>query len=604
MILLRPIHLLVAVALCLGPWVTAQEGASGESLESGTPAGGESTEGGEAKPKPAEPPPQESGGTSGGTKPPAESQEQKPAGGNENGETKPNPFMEGLGNPFGTGAGASTAFGSSTTEEGAEQIELQKEKPVETEETSSTLKPSESQAAETFSAPGLYGSGSVSFTAGEGRLAKPRFRYSGTIGLGYDDNYLLAPTKQVIVPEQTFFVVTDFGSPEIFALEEVQETVNTYGPNQDGQTQTTTTLKKVVIQPARDPEFTEVVIPEFRGLERESSFVTEANLSFDVQWAKRRTLFVFDLNIGADYYWSRKTDPTQYNGSMSFNYIHRFNPRTQFSAAGSMTYSAQPDYSALVGSTISNSGSYLAGSVKADLSHRWMRRISTLTSLSMNMLTYEEESRSFGNYQEFTLGNEFRYQWSPRLTTLVELRYSTQDYPEAPTLKNNTFYALIGTDWQYSRRLGTTLRIGQATKTFEGAETEAEAQTTPYMELSINYRLGPRTQISWNNRYGFEQNSTPGTEVVSYRSNMNFSHAFSPRFRGNMGISYTKQTFDTPGVELANNTTYIDGNLGLQYVVNRNFVLGMRYSYSQQITTQEVQDYYRNRLFFTASFEY
>jgi len=602
MTLLRPLLLLVVVAFCLKPCIQAQEGA-GTATESGVAGEGETLEeGAESKPKPA-PAPKEGETEGGKIKPMVESQDQKPESTGTDTTTSPNPFMEGIANPFGTGSGAATAFGTSTTEEGAEQEAVEKEK-VGNEETTTTLKPKESSQSESFSAPGLYGSGSVNFTAGEGRMAKPRFRYTGTIGLGYDDNYLQAPTKQIVFPEQRFLVVTDFGAPEIFALQQVEErTFKGYFNNQP-QFETRTFLKKIILQPGRDPEFEEIVIPEFRGLKRESTFITQGNLNFDVQWIKRRTLFTFDLNIGADYYWARKSDPTEYNGSLALNFIHRFSPRLQFSTVASMTYSAQPDYSQLVGSTISNSGSYLAGSIKFDLSNRWARRFTTDTSLNINMLSYEEETRTAGNYQEYTLGNEFRYLWSPRFTSVAELRYSTQEYPESPVLDNNTFYALIGADWKYSRNLGSTLRIGQATKTFKQPLVEEEAQTSPYMELSLNYRLGPRTQFGWTNRFGFEQTSSASTEVQGFRSNMNISHAFSPRLRGNMGFSYTKQTSTTEGVVVDNSTTYLDGNMGLQYIVNRKFVLGMRYSYSQQITTQEVQDYYRNRLFFTASFEY
>jgi hypothetical protein len=58
----------------------------------------------------------------------------------------------------------------------------------------------------TYAAPGFYGSGGQTFSSGQGRFLRPRFRYSASVSMGFDDNTLQTPTDStattLVIPEQ------------------------------------------------------------------------------------------------------------------------------------------------------------------------------------------------------------------------------------------------------------------------------------------------------------------------------------------------------------------------------------------------------------------
>ena len=77
------------------------------------------------------------------------------------------------------------------------------------------------QAPTSFSVPGFYGHGTQQFTVGEGRLARPRFRFTGNISIGYDDNVFQTPTHPASTPEQKVNVLVSSGTPATTATQVV-----------------------------------------------------------------------------------------------------------------------------------------------------------------------------------------------------------------------------------------------------------------------------------------------------------------------------------------------------------------------------------------------
>src|SRR5204863_437004 len=160
-------------------------------------------------------------------------------------------------------------------------------------------------------------------------------------------------------------------------------------------------------------------------------------------------------------------------------YLRRITPRMQFTGNASLSYLSQPDYSQVnVVDTPGSTGGYFVGNVKLDLSYRWAARFSTVTSVTGNSILYQAE-RSGASYYDLGIGNEFRYTQSRRTTWVVEARYSQLKYLEGVDGAISTLFILLGADWTMSRRLRTTLRIGEALRTFESGGKAS----SPYGEL-------------------------------------------------------------------------------------------------------------------------
>ena len=502
------------------------------------------------------------------------------------------------------GAGSSSAFGTkppgagATTGPGAKKPGTGPEGEGAATGAASTFGDEQSpakkpgEAEPTFSIPGGYGRPAQQFTAGEGRLARPRFRYTGSVSFGYDDNVFQSPNNGAS-PDT---VVTVLASPGTAARREVG-----IGPN--GEIQTVTI-------PGTDPQTRKVVIAGQPGTRRIGSFLTRANVGFDVQFASRKTLFTFDIRTGGDWYWDRPGKDVDYTGSVALMYLRRLTPRLQFTANVNANYQTQPDLTQVNTST-RQAGSFLNFSSKGDLTYRLSSRLSVVGSLSYNAVRYTEEVQQAGDYGETVLGTELRYLFSPRLTLLGEVRYSSTAYDTVSTRDAHTLFLLLGGEVTLSRRFTSTVRVGASVRSFDEGGGSA---TSPYGELTLNYQLAKATVIRLNGRYGFEEPPDAQSKLLSLRTGLSLVQSFSPRLHGTLGVNYVRQTTTTtplavapatgtlPEVETAINT--VDSTIGFEYNVTRNWTLNANYSYTREAGSNALREYYRNRIFVGAAYDF
>ena len=451
-----------------------------------------------------------------------------------------------------------------------------------------TKKPADAEA--TFTIPGGYGKPAQQFTAGEGRLARPKFRYTGSVSFGYDDNVFQAPTNSVN-PDAEVTVLASAGTPD--------RTEVGIGPNGEVQT--------VVIK-GTSPKTRKVIIPGGLGPERIGSFLTRANVGFDVQFASRKTLFTFDLRTGADLYWDRPGKDVDYTGSLALMYLRRLTPRMQFTANVSAAYQTQPDLSQVNTST-RQAGSFLSVGGKLDLSYRVTPRFTAVASVSYDGVRYQDTAQQFGDYNTLTFGTELRYLFSPHLTVLGEARYSAAAYTTTSARDAHTVFLLLGGEVALSRRFSSTVRLGGSMRSFD---TGGDSATSPYGELTLSYLLAKATVIRFNGRYGFEEPPDARSKLLSLRSGLSLVQAFSPRLHGSLGVNYVRQKNTTQPVataagtppEVIDTTNTVDSTIGFEYNLTRYWTLNANYSYAREFGTLAFREYYRNRVFVGAEYDF
>lgn len=558
---------------------TATGGGATGTGGTGTGAAGDSTTGGSPTTAP-------------GTTPPATANPFDPAGSGGTTTPKKDPFGfadpttgggTGGTSPFGTGGGATTTFGVGPREG------IGPNAPAGPAETTEPMRPKEQPI--TYTAPGFYGSGGQIFNSGQSRFLRPRYRYGGSFGIGFDDNTLQTPTDSKtitqIIPEQ----------PEISRTVPVREQTGVQFIGGAFRPVFRTVQRKVVLQPLIPEQV--ITIP---AQERNESVVSSVNAHLDIQWAKQRSLFTFDLNVGGDYYWNRDEKPLEYTGSMSLVYLRKLTPRMQFTTSASFSYQSQPDYSQqnLNTSLGGSGGSYFSGIAKMDLSYRWGARFSTVTSITGNATNYELETSKLNDQWGVTLGQEFRYIWSPHYTWVGEVRYGFTEYTNSPLLSYNDIILLLGTDWTWSRRLRGTLRMGEQLRKLDSG---GNSDPAPYAEASVSYQAGARSQFQLNGRYGIEPSNRVGEQNVGSRIGLTYARAFSPRLSGNVGINYIN-TILSSDLGSENTRSIYDANLSFNYTFSRRLSLNARYSYTLTNSTIGTSDYDRSRLTFTGQYEF
>ncbi|HSI12049.1 MAG TPA: outer membrane beta-barrel protein [Chthoniobacter sp.] len=434
------------------------------------------------------------------------------------------------------------------------------------------------------------------------------------MSVGYDDNVFQTPTHGGSVPTQKVQVLETAGSP----AGSVQVLVPSGDPNIPDSVQT-------VQVPAVAPKFRTVTIPGVPEAQRTASWITRTDAKWDVQFANRRTLFTFDLGGGLDYYWNRPGKKQDYTGNVSLVYLRKLTGRLQFTAEADASYQSQPDFSQPNQPTSGNLGSYLSANAKADVSYRLTPRFSTVTSVSYNSVLYQDAGPNVDNYASTTFGTELRYLFSPRLTLLGELRYSSDAHDNSAALDTASYYALIGGELSLSRRFTASLRLGESVQKFSSS---GDSDSTPYVEATLNYRIAQQTILSWNGRYGYEEAGTPNTRTIVARSGLQLTQIFTPRFQGVLSVNFLRNTStttsdvaDTVSEGSADGSTAtaaasthsvttesvqdtLDTSLGFYYTLDRHWSLNLTYSYTMVSGPATTFDYYRQRLFLGASYQF
>jgi opacity protein-like surface antigen len=446
--------------------------------------------------------------------------------------------------------------------------------------TGGTAAPPESA---TFSLPSATGGGALeTIRIPLGGMGRPRYRFSASAAVGFDDNIFGTPTKQQEFPEQRVTVVL---RPE----QDVQ--VPVFG------VQFVNGIRRPVIvgfRTERLPALTEeVVIPGQKTEPRESSLVARSNVGLEVQFASRRTLFTLDGRVGAEYTAARDRDPTQYFGTLGVRFVHKLAPRLQWNASVDANYGNQPDLSRANTPTTVTTGSYLDLIARTGLEYRWTPRITTAANISYRSLTFSDTNEQSNDYQAYTYSVEGRYLWSPRLTVLGELRYGTTSYANDVARDSGTTFLLTGADWKVTNRLQAAFRAGVAMRDTDTAGTSL----SPYLEMNVGYRLARASQLQYVVSYGFDEPSDASSEVVTLRNGLSYIQYFTPRLRAVASSNVVYSTTTNTGTDDSVTQLAFDANLGLEYNLNRRWTFTGTYSFTTVFSDNEFAEYYRNRLF-------
>lgn len=494
--------------------------------------------------------------------------------------------------------------------------------PAATPEQTPVTKPA--APAESLSVNGGYGFVPQTFVPGEGRLAKPKLRFSVSISQGYDNNIfgVSGKTQQAATtgtdngtsqsPQNTTGVgvptgpVTVFdlnGNPIVFFpvhpahgnaatpqsqiiyVTTIDGTVIGYIPVNGILTPVTTgtATPRTTQQPTVRP------VPP-RGIE--GSATTNVNLHADLQFATPRTVMALDLNLGALFY-SNPDEPLQENASLSLVYIHKISGRMQLNAQINAAYGNQPNFSQANAPTQSNTGSYINGTTRLDLSYQVTARLQAEATYTIQTQLYVDLASQSGDFIEQTFGEQLRYTLTPRTTLATEYRYSFSTY-KTKLRNNSSNYLLLGFDLNLSRRMAASLRFGEQVQT---AEIAAQASKSPYFESTLSYLYGGgASRLSWTSRYGFEQSQAAASNNLTFRTGLGINQALTARIQASLGVNYLHTTQSTLGGAPTESRDDIDFSLSVSYVYNPKLSFSGNLSHIQVLSTNPLQTYSRDRV--------
>jgi hypothetical protein len=433
----------------------------------------------------------------------------------------------------------------------------------------------EESAPVTLTLPGGYGgSAPLSFTLGSGRLAKPPITFTASASQGYDTNIFDADSSPVATPTPR---------PEATPPLEARVVATRINPP---------SLPTFVFQLFR-PKAAPAPTPA-RPLGVVGSPVSSLTLGAQVQKGSPRTVLTMDLSAGVNDYWNQPGEKTDYTGSYDLAFLHRLTPRASFSLEVSAVYQKTPDFALINAPTNNgnNSGNYLNGSLKADLSYTWTQRISTVTSYALE--TSLLQSNAGDDLYETTYGTQIRYTVSARNTLTADLRYAETEYPTNATANDSSIYYLVGLDTTFSTRLQNNISAGLEVQSFSGG---GASQSIPYLESSTTLGLPRGGALTWTNRYGSEETGSVDETSKSYRTGLTLTQPLSTKLVGSLSVAYNYLlTTDTVTAADSFTQNQLQASASLNYTLSPRFSLSLSYTVTNFMTTQINSSYDRQQI--------
>lgn len=313
-----------------------------------------------------------------------------------------------------------------------------------------------------------------------------------------------------------------------------------------------------------------------------SSFLGE-NVTLTYNRPTDRTQF-YVLGIGRfDQYFDVSRNDVDGNVTMSLT--HNFSTRLSFYASVFAAYQSQPNYQSNVGPENVVSDHFYTNDIFS-LTYHWSTRFSMITSYTFNRVMYAQAS--IGNFQDRfdnTLSEEFQFSLSRRTNLVGEYRFETINYDTAPN-DSTTHFILGGINHNLTEHLIVHVRAGESFRSLE----DDGSMASPYVESVVDY-VSSNHSLSWSSSYGYESPTADGvTTTKTWRTGLLLTYDLTSRLRSMASVYYHHDQN-----EGASSQDSFDLTLGLRYMLNKHFSVGLNYNHTTLGSMGSTPGYSENR---------
>lgn len=332
--------------------------------------------------------------------------------------------------------------------------------------------------------------------------------------------------------------------------------------------------------------------------EVDSPFVG-GSVGLDYQYVTERTVLSLGVNAGANYYFDQvePNDKTLYNGRLAATLTQAVTDRLSIDNKAYFGYESEPNY--IFGSSLNRrSDEYLFAYDDFSVNYIWTDRLSTSTSLSVQMIDYDESGASTTE-DRFVYGARqlVRYALTDPTALRAEYRFENTDYDNGNDA--NRHYALVGLDHAINENTMFLAMVGA-----EFYDSDLAEGTKPYAELGITRVLSEGLSVRWANRLGYEDvglGATGYNSNYTFRTNLDVDYQLSEKLAGHVGASYLYTDYEgDPG----DTQTLAEGRVGLSYALSAALNLFLNYSYTTLSSDNAANEFDRHRVTVGASMSF
>ena len=248
-------------------------------------------------------------------------------------------------------------------------------------------------------------------------------------------------------------------------------------------------------------------------------------------------------------------------------------------------------------------GNYFYTDNTGTLIYLWAPRFSTATSYTVVAIKYQDAAIGMSQDQiQNTFGHEFRFLLTPTTTISADYRFQAVTFSDS-TRDSTTHFFLGGIDHTFSPRFNISLRGGEEFRSYQADGDKSG----PYFEGALNYAIGKRTTVSWNNSYGIEDSSVTANGIRhTVRSGLQVSQQVTPKITATLSFDYERDQNDAVteqffGFTFTVSPAFTENDLALtfnlRYAITPHLGIDLGYDRAQVISDLSFREYSRNRVY-------
>lgn len=198
--------------------------------------------------------------------------------------------------------------------------------------------------------------------------------------------------------------------------------------------------------------------------------------------------------------------------------------------------------------------------------------------------------------KEYTEALRLGYNVSPDTNVYVEGALNQRDYDLSPPVtlidRNSDGYsAVVGSDFRLSNLAQGEVYVGYQSQSYD--QVGFEDVTGIRYGANVEWYATPLTTVTFNAAAEVNETTTVGASgFLSQMGGVRIDHELLRNLLVNARLSYTNAEYET----ISRSDDMLGAGLGLDYLINRNFTLGLGYDYTDKNSDAVGEDYKRNEI--------
>jgi hypothetical protein len=324
------------------------------------------------------------------------------------------------------------------------------------------------------------------------------------------------------------------------------------------------------------------------------SYFMNINGGVNYRFGTPRLNFDASLTGGLSYYPQVPATANRNQGTvgLGLSVEYRYSPRLVLTFNTASSYQQQPNPS-LIGSLQNQNGAYFYTANSMSGAYQWSDLFTTVTRFNYTGNYYLEQS--LNNQQGFTQpGFAESFRWLVKPTTTGVLDYNTDLYSYAQAGNSSWGQSLaLGFDHIFNPKWFWNFRAGAEFRTFQNTYNSGN-YIGPYVDSNFNWTLGKASTLAWVAHIGTQPSGQQNVSYsYAYRTGLNYTQGFTAKLTMNAGFFYLLQYYNDSNILgkgkdnlLDYYQTNLQGNIALNYALNRIFQISLGYQYLGSLCDQ------------------